>query len=132
MLYVVLVIAAIAFWAMLESVLPHHRRHWLPRLGRACAGLWQRIRRRRDPSPDPFDALRVQTRLGALAHEIGVLESSGRVFAKRHHLLALQAAYDDLLEEGCRLAGVTVGDGEPADSRRWREEQELAERGWSW
>ncbi|WP_449385996.1 hypothetical protein [Cellulomonas soli] len=42
-------------------------------------------------------------------------------------------AYDELLAEACRLAGVEVGPhakGDPAE--RFREEVELASRGWAW
>ncbi len=46
-----------------------------------------------------------------------------------------RAAYDDLLEEACRLAGVEVDRAagrRGEESRRCAEELELAARGWSW
>jgi hypothetical protein len=46
--------------------------------------------------------------------------------------MALEAAYDDLLDEACRLAGVPDPEVEQPEEKRWQEEQELASRGWSW
>jgi hypothetical protein len=89
------------------------------------------------PAPDPFEVLRVQLRLGVLAEEVRSLECSGDVYARGHHLKATQAAYDALLTEACILAGIstspsarpTIPQGE---QERFREEVELASRGWSW
>ncbi|MGW6278226.1 hypothetical protein [Kribbella sp. NPDC055071] len=91
-----------------------------------------RLRRRAIPEPDPFDTLWLQTRLGHLAGEIRRVESA-RMYAKAHRLMALEAAYDDLLDEACRLAGVPAeADLKRSEAKRWQEEQELASRGWSW
>jgi hypothetical protein len=47
--------------------------------------------------------------------------------------MALEAAYDDLLDEACRLAGVPgPAELERSEEKRWLEEQELASRGWTW
>lgn len=96
-------------------------------------------RRRRPPLPDPFEVLRVQMRLAALADEVRKLERSEDVYAKVHHMRATEAAYDAMLFEACRLAGVPT---QPQPGRlstlvqdrdeRFREEVELASRGWSW
>ncbi|MFG1814652.1 hypothetical protein ACGFIF_12865 [Kribbella sp. NPDC049174] len=92
-----------------------------------------RLRRRTEPEPDPFDTLRLQTRLGHLAGKIRRVESTPRIYAKAHRLMALEAAYDDLLDEACRMAGVaTEAELQRGEEKRWREEQELASRGWSW
>ena len=92
-----------------------------------------RLRRRVEPVPDPFDTLRLQTRLGHLAGKIRRVESTPRIYAKAHRLMALEAAYDDLLDEACRMAGVaTEAELKRGEEKRWREEQELASRGWSW
>ncbi len=134
MLWVVTIVAALAFWMLSSLVLPRQRWHWQVRLVEAIGRVRDRVLRRPDPPPDPFESLRLQSRLGVLASEIRSLESDPAVYAKRHRLLALRAAYDDLLGEGCRLAGIPGGAHEESDDakRRWREEQELASRGWSW
>jgi hypothetical protein len=41
------------------------------------------------------------------------------------------AAYDRLLDEACRLAGVPAPDG-TGDARRLLAEVELRARGWNW
>ncbi|MGW1340125.1 hypothetical protein ACWCOV_03650 [Kribbella sp. NPDC002412] len=93
----------------------------------------KRLRRQTVPAPDPFDTLRLQTRLGHLAGEIRRIESAPGVYARAHKLMAVEAAYDDLLDEACRLAGVPDADDlERSEEKRWREEQALASRGWSW
>jgi hypothetical protein len=85
------------------------------------------------PEPDPFDTLRLQTRLGHLAGKIRMVEATPRIYAKAHRLMALEAAYDDLLDEACRLAGVPdEAELKRGEEKRWLEEQELASRGWSW
>lgn len=100
-----------------------------------------RLRRRptSPPPPDPFEVLRVQMRLAALADEVRALERSADVYARVHHLRATEAAYDALLDEACRLAGVPRAPGPTRLStvaqdrdERFREEVELASRGWSW
>jgi hypothetical protein len=101
---------------------------------------WALPRRRREPPPpDPFEVLRVQMRLAALADEVRKLERSQDVYAKVHHLRATEAAYDAMLFEACRLAGVPT-EAQPGRlstlvqdrDERFREEVELASRGWSW
>ncbi|HEY5516145.1 MAG TPA: hypothetical protein VIK12_08055, partial [Pengzhenrongella sp.] len=83
--------------------------------------------------PNPFEVLRVQTRLGVVADEVRMLELNETVFARAHHLEATQAAYDALLAEACGLAGVATEPGGPNDElERFREEVELTSRGWSW
>ena len=101
---------------------------------------WLLLRlRRRPPPPDPFEVLRVQMRLAVLAEEVRALERSSEVYARVHHLRATEAAYDALLIEACRLAGVPTAAHPDRPStvvqdkdERFREEVELASRGWSW
>ena len=82
--------------------------------------------------------LTVQVRLGELARELRAIDDDPLVFARAHHARAAQGAYDALLREACRLAGLSVVDlpmraGERATSaERMREELELSSRGWSW
>ena len=106
---------------------------WRRRLTSSVSRRARLFRRREVPAPDPFDTLRVQTRLAHLSGKIRRLESTPRIFARAHHLKALEAAYDDLLDEACRLAGVP-DDAESlhGEEKRWHEEQELTSRGWSW
>lgn len=89
---------------------------------------------RKEITPDPFEALRVQTRLGAVADEIRSLQFDGKVYARAARLEARSAAYDALLCEACELAGVEVDikEAERRDATRMRREVELASRGWSW
>ena len=89
---------------------------------------------RREVTPDPFEALRVQTRLGAVADEIRTLHFDGRIYARAARLEARSAAYDALLCEACELAGVEVDvdQAERRDATRMRQEVELASRGWYW
>lgn len=92
-----------------------------------------RLHHRRPPGPNPFEVLRVQTRLGAVADEVRSLERDETVYARAHHLEATQSAYDALLAEACVLAGVATEPSERGDEHeRFREEVELAARGWSW
>lgn len=116
---------------------------------------WQRRRPPPPPvPPDPFEVLAIQVRLGLLADQLRALESDPQVFARARRLIAVRAAYDALLAEACRLAGVELDDGGVApvtderelqagmrrqdpvtvvsDDERFREEMELASRGWSW
>jgi hypothetical protein len=107
----------------------------LPRaLSRLISKVAARCRRRRAVH-NPFDALQVQSRLGAVADEILRLELDHKgVYAKAHRMRATQKAYDDLLAEACRMAGVEPADRETRGNpqERLREEMELAARGWSW
>lgn len=89
-------------------------------------------------APDPLVALRLQTRLGDLASELRHVEEDPGLYARAHHWRAVLGAYDALLREACRLAGVPTAsaplradDLSPADERL-REELELSARGWSW
>ena len=83
------------------------------------------------PGPDPFEALRIQSRLGVLARELQQLPMHEAAVA--HRQAALRGAYDDLLAEACELAEVPAPvAGTDGEARRRYEEQQLAERGWSW
>ncbi|HYQ77140.1 hypothetical protein [Cellulomonas sp.] len=85
------------------------------------------------PPPDPFDALHVQVRLGIVADHLRRLEEDTHAWARAERIIASQLAYDALLAEACRLAGVEVlprAKGDPWE--RMREEVELASRGWTW
>jgi hypothetical protein len=80
---------------------------------------------------DPFGALEVQLALTRVEREIeGLLADDGR-FARGHHLAAARLAYDQLLSQACRLAGV---DGLPEQRGlcRLMAEAELRTRGWTW
>ncbi|MBD8078808.1 hypothetical protein IF651_07020 [Cellulosimicrobium arenosum] len=87
---------------------------------------------------DPLATLALQVRLSELATELRRIESDPRLFARAHHYLAVQGAYDALLREACRLTGLAVEDAplraglRARDEERFREELELSERGWSW
>lgn len=119
--------------ALLNAVLPQPPSRRRRRLWSAIERLARRFRRRAEPEPDPFDTLRLQTRLGHLAGEIRRIETQPRVYARAHRLMAVEAAYDDLLDEACKLAGVpTETFLMRGEEKRWHEEQELASRGWSW
>jgi hypothetical protein len=121
---------ALAFLALQAFVGPPPR--WRIRLAAVLEKQARRLRRH-DPTPDPFDVLRVQMRLSVLAEELRVLEHDDHVYAKAHRLRAIRAAYDDLLEEACRMAGVELDpQGRRGEDERLREEVELTSRGWSW
>jgi hypothetical protein len=89
-------------------------------------------------APDPLVTLRLQVRLGELAAELRRVEEDPDVYARAHHWFAVQSAYDALLREACRLAGLPTGpaplraDERAAAGERLREELELSSRGWSW
>jgi hypothetical protein len=136
------------------------------RAGRLLAPARRAWRRHHPPPPpappDPFEVLALQVRLGLLADQLRVLESDPQVFARARRLMAVRGAYDALLAEACRLAGVELDEdgGAPvsgdhraegplagehragmhrsdavtvvSDDERFREEMELASRGWSW
>ncbi|GAA3125865.1 hypothetical protein JOF29_006299 [Kribbella aluminosa] len=104
---------------------------WLPE--RLIGRLIGRLRPATPPEPDPFDTLRLQTRLGTVSTKIRSIESTPHIYARAHRLMALEAAYDDLLDEACRLAGCPdPPDTKRSEAKRWEEEQALAARGWSW
>ena len=92
------------------------------------------VERHRPPIPvDPFEVLRLQTRLGVVADQVRALEADAQVYAKAHRLAATRAAYDDLLGEACRMAGIQpVPEARRSEGERLREEVELAARGWNW
>ncbi|MFD7154916.1 hypothetical protein ACFV9C_09970 [Kribbella sp. NPDC059898] len=112
---------------------PRWRRALGRGLGRGAGWLKARLRPVPPPAPDPFDTLRLQTRLGTVSTKIRSIESTPHVYARAHRLMALEAAYDDLLDEACRLAGCPdPPDAQRSEAKRWEEEQALAARGWSW
>jgi hypothetical protein len=119
---------------LLNLVLPQPpASRWRRKVQTAAGRVARRFRRRPEPGPDPFDTLRLQTRLGHLAGEIRRIETAPGVYARAHRLMAVEAAYDDLLDEACKLAGVPTETCQlRAEEKRWHEEQELASRGWSW
>jgi len=80
---------------------------------------------------DPFSALEVQMALARLERLVDELQRDDRRFARAHHLYAAIAAYDRLLDEACRLAGVPPQTG-TGEVRRVLTEVELRARGWSW
>ncbi|TDE07931.1 hypothetical protein [Jiangella asiatica] len=81
--------------------------------------------------PDPFQTLNVQLRLSRVVGEIRRLECDQGRWARAHHLAAATRAYDDLLLDAARLAGVPVPDA-PAPVRRVMIESALRHDGWSW
>ena len=126
-----------------------------PRGLRGRLRAWRRRRRdRRDGPPDevvsphpalpagddPLAVLAIQVRLGVLADHIRELESDERIWARGRRLEAAQAAYDALLDEACRLAGIPShlppagGPGlrRNTEPDRFEDELALAQRGWSW
>ncbi|WP_255491705.1 hypothetical protein [Actinotalea sp. JY-7876] len=119
-------------------------RRWAVRRRAERLGLVRRHGPSRAPlapaaAPDPFDVLAVQVRLGVLAAQLRSLEVDPRAWARGRRIIAAQAAYDALLAEACRLAGVPVDAdavlapwGPGREPERFREELELASRGWSW
>lgn len=69
--------------------------------------LVDRRRRSRARRADPFDALEVQLSLARLEGEIERLRAyGGRDFAQAHHLRAAILAYEQLLTQACRMAGI--------------------------
>ncbi|WP_433166191.1 hypothetical protein [Kribbella sp. CA-247076] len=132
--WIVLLLLFFGLCVLLSLLLPQPPpSRWRRGMEKSADRLAGRFRRRAVPAPDPFDTLRLQTRLGHLAGEIQRIETAPRVYARAHRLMAVEAAYDDLLDEACRLAGVPAGtDLERGEQKRRHEEQELAARGWSW
>ena len=144
-----MVLPAVVFGSLASVFLEPEAPRWQVRLAQSLRRVARLLRRpfrgwsqsrasRRTPPPDPFAALSVQVRLGLVADQLRALEADQHAWARGKRLLATQAAYDDLLAEACRLAGVEVAD--PAypgaltasEPERFREEMELAARGWSW
>lgn len=136
-----LALPALTFTAVL-SLLPgetsSRRRSILNGLRNRVAGLLDRVAAhvrhgRRVPPPDPFDALHVQMRLSIVTDHLQRLEADRHAWARAERIIASQLAYDALLADACRLAGVEVlprAKGDPWE--RMREEVELAARGWTW
>ena len=128
-----------AVWSLIPSddETPPWRVALAQRLERAAQRLRrhhpeQRLHHHSD-SCDPFLTLRVQERLGAVANHVQRLEADDRTFARAERIIASQLAYDQLLAEACRMAGVEVRPAARGDAQeRFREEVELAARGWTW
>ena len=144
-----MVLPAVVYGSLASAFLEPEAPRWQVRLARSLRRVGRLLRRpfrgwsRRRPSrhtsaPDPFAALSVQVRLGLVADQLRALEADQHAWARGKRLQATQAAYDDLLAEACRLAGVDVaGPAYPgaltaSEPERFREEMELAARGWSW
>ena len=126
----ILFVLPAAFFLILDALIFRKPPSWL-------AAAADRVRERLNPPPpvpyDPFDALKVQQRLGALTAELQRLEGDRVMFAKAHRVRVAQSAYDAVLGEACQLAGVDRLEEELAGPhRRTREELELASRGWFW
>lgn len=123
--------AAAAWWGLRRAGRPPTHRESAWPSGRGA-------RRRRAPAPDPLETLALQVRLSELAAEMHRIEADPGLYARAHHYLALQGAYDALLREACRLTGLPVEDAplragfRTGDDERFREELELSARGWSW
>ncbi|GAA3800815.1 hypothetical protein [Cellulomonas soli] len=119
------------FWSLFPT--PDETPRWRTALAGRLDRLARRLRRERHVSIDPFLALHVQERLGAVADHVQELERDPHTWALAERVIASQLAYDQLLAEACRMAGVEVqphAKGDPAE--RFREEVELASRGWAW
>ena len=120
-----------AIWQLFPS--PDEPPRWRTWLATHLERVAARLRRPKAPEFDPFLALRVQERLGVVADHVRSLELDLHTFARAERIIASQLAYDQLLAEACHLAGVevqVVAKGDP--SERFREEVELASRGWAW
>ena len=89
-------------------------------------------RRHRERQDDPLTTLQLQLRLGQIAREIRALAGDDARFATAHHTRAAQAAYDELLREACRRAGVEDDSPITSETDRLLRELELSSRGWSW
>ena len=130
-----LAVAPALVFGLLAMAIPSGRPvpAWRLRLADRLERVATRLRHPRNVPPDPFQALRVQERLGAVANHVRMLEGDKTVYARAERIIASQLAYDELLAEACSLAGVEVerhAKGDPAE--RFREEVELASRGWTW
>ncbi|AYY11460.1 hypothetical protein EF847_00700 [Actinobacteria bacterium YIM 96077] len=84
-----------------------------------------------EPGSDPFDTLAIQYRLSRVAAEIHTLENTRRCWARGFHLVAATTAYDGLLCDAARMAGVPIPDTEPR-VRTLMLEAELRRLGWHW
>lgn len=120
-----------AVWSLIPS--PEEPPRWRVALAERLEALAERLHPRHVDPYDPFLTLRVQQRLGAVAAHVRRLEADERTFARAERIIASQLAYDQLLAEACHLAGVEVLPAATGDAQeRFREEVELAARGWSW
>ncbi|MBD8059172.1 hypothetical protein IC607_09355 [Cellulomonas sp. JH27-2] len=126
---------AFVFWLMFSWIpSPDETPRWRTMLA-ARLELWAAHLRRRPvpPTDNPFEALRVQSRLGVVADHVRALEVDVHTFARAERIIASQLAYDHLLAEACHMAGIEVEPAAPGDpAERFREEVELTSRGWSW
>jgi len=121
----------LSVWAFIPS--PDEPPRWRARLAGSLEAVADRLRHRDVEPYDPFVTLRVQQRLGAVANHVRRLEADDRTFARAERIIASQLAYDQLLAEACDLAGVEVRPAAKGDAKeRFREEVELAARGWTW
>ena len=89
-----------------------------------------------DKQNDPLDALALQLRLGEMRREVNRLRSSTE-FSSAHRTRAANNAYDQLLIDACRKAGIELpaemrGKRELTDAERLHHELELTAHGWSW
>ena len=121
------------FFLVLDALIFRKPPAWL---SAAVERVWARLRPPQPVRYDPFDALEVQHRLAWLTAEIQQLEVDHRVFARAHRIRVAQSAYDAVLGEACRLAGVPIREVSEVEIRatgeRERGELELASRGWFW
>lgn len=131
MMSVVPTLLLCAVWSLIPSV--EETPPWRLALAQRLEHAAQRLRRHHPEPYDPFLTLRVQQRLGAVADHVRRLEADDRTFARAERIIASQLAYDQLLAEACHLAGVEVRPAATGDAQeRFREEVELASRGWTW
>ena len=130
--WLILFVLPALFFLLLDLLVFGKPPPWL-RMPAVVHRAWRRVHRPPPVHFDPFDALHVQHRLGSLTEEIQRLEDDRLVFARAHRIKVAQSAYDAVLGEACRLAGVQPQeDGRPGPTERAREELELASRGWFW
>ncbi len=88
---------------------------------------------RRRGGPDPFAALRLQVALTRLEREIAAIRADDVSFARAHKLRAATTAYDGVLADACRAAGLPAPDDDRFDAvGRLRAEADLEGLGWSW
>ncbi|MDR2702883.1 MAG: hypothetical protein LBB58_00860 [Cellulomonadaceae bacterium] len=97
-------------------------------------GLWRAMlaRAERKVAATLLADLSLQTRLGQLAAELAALES-GPTYARNFKVKAATLAYEGLLVEACKRAGISP---EPQshyeDIERLRKERALTAAGWAW
>jgi hypothetical protein len=84
--------------------------------------------------PDPFLTLETQLRLGRLAGQLRILDESEHRFGNRRRRRVTLAAYDETLEQACRLAGAPRyrDPNDDPEVNRQMTELALGDRGWSW